>query len=263
MRGAVNTNQTGTTQTATNTSDSTTNTTATETSQEPNTQSTPAAPSAGVNVNSQARVNTQTHPTTATQTRSTARPHVHLAQHTMQGFDPFLPCNSHHIRRRRQGNNGTQANGAATGVNVDAEFQNNNQPANTFYNILQGFLMAVGHHVGRLQRGERATPQESTNTTATPPPTAPTATASETNSTTSNSDPLPRFSTLVRQNLVKSFTYFIEKLFKEIYLQALLRNAQGPTIAAVLQNFPDHSYVEGESIFTDLMMTLARGLTFG
>lgn len=48
----------------------------------------------------QARGNTATNPTTATHTRSTPRPHVHLAQQAMQaGFDPFLPCNSHHVAR--------------------------------------------------------------------------------------------------------------------------------------------------------------------
>lgn len=52
--------------------------------------------------NSQARGNTQTNPTTSTHTRSTSRPHVHLAQHAMQGFDPFLPCNSHHVTSRRR-----------------------------------------------------------------------------------------------------------------------------------------------------------------
>lgn len=41
------------------------------------------------------------------------------------------------------------------------------------------------------------------------------------------------------------------------------RNTQGITIASILQNFPDTNYVEGESLFTDLLMTLARGLTFG
>lgn len=41
----------------------------------------PAAASAAQN--SQARGNTQTNPTTATHTRSTSRPHVHLAQHAM------------------------------------------------------------------------------------------------------------------------------------------------------------------------------------
>lgn len=80
----------------------------------PTTTSAPAASSAEstqssvhsttqpVGQNSQARGNTQTNPTTATSTRSTPRPHVHLAQQAMQGgFDPFLPCNSHHISRHR------------------------------------------------------------------------------------------------------------------------------------------------------------------
>lgn len=30
----------------------------------------------------------------------------------------------------------------------------------------------------------------------------------------------------------------------------------GPTLADLLQSFPDHSYTEGESIFADLGMTL-------
>lgn len=42
-----------------------------------------AQPVAGQN--SQARGNTQTNPTTSTYTRSTPRPHVHLAQQAMQG----------------------------------------------------------------------------------------------------------------------------------------------------------------------------------
>ncbi|XP_048262661.1 large proline-rich protein BAG6 isoform X4 [Bombus terrestris] len=57
----------------------------------------------------QARSNVGTHPTTATQTRSTSRPHVfHQQPHPLGvgmsigqafDFDPFLSCNSHHIRR--------------------------------------------------------------------------------------------------------------------------------------------------------------------
>ncbi|XP_058794384.1 large proline-rich protein bag6 isoform X2 [Phymastichus coffea] len=56
----------------------------------------------------QARSNIGTHPTTSTQTRSTSRPHV-LHPHTPLNmgmgmgqnldFDPYLPCNSHHVRR--------------------------------------------------------------------------------------------------------------------------------------------------------------------
>ncbi|GLV29558.1 hypothetical protein CBL_21355, partial [Carabus blaptoides fortunei] len=113
----------------------------TETSQSGGTQATAASAAAanGTNVNSQARGNTQTHPTTSTQTRSTSRPHVHLAQHTMQGFDPFLPCNSHHIRhRRRIVPTATATTAAATpSTEGTGDQQNNNQTPNPLYNVLQ------------------------------------------------------------------------------------------------------------------------------
>lgn len=194
MGNLQNNTQPTSTQAQSTTTATTTTTTGTRT--EASTGTSPAS-AAGTNVNSQARGNTQTHPTTATQTRSTPRPHVHLAQHTMQGFDPFLPCNSHHIRRRHQGQPAA-TNNAATGTNTDAEAQNNNQPNNPFYNVLQGFLRTVGNHVNRMQRGERPAQQENTNanTTAQPP----------TNNTSSQPipDPLPPFSTFLAQNLVRT-----------------------------------------------------------
>lgn len=68
--------------------------------------------------NSQPRVTTATHPTTSTQTRSTARPQIHVTGlptgqvrnlrpvpiPTMQlpSFDRYLPCNSHHVREPEQ-----------------------------------------------------------------------------------------------------------------------------------------------------------------
>lgn len=49
------------------------------------------------------RNNVGTHPTTSTQTRSTSRPHVFHSHGVGLGqglcADPFLPCNSHHLRR--------------------------------------------------------------------------------------------------------------------------------------------------------------------
>lgn len=148
----------------------------TESSQESTTTSAPTG------TNTQARSSAQTHPTTATQTRSTSRPHVHLAQHTMQGFDPFLPCNSHHIRRRR--NQERQEN-------REAEVQNNNQPPNPLYNILQGFLRTVGTHVGRMQRSEQRAEQNIAAQSSAAPNVP--------------SEPLPPFSTLLTGDAVNIF----------------------------------------------------------
>lgn len=75
--------------------------------------------SAGLN---QARVDTTTHPTTSTQTRSTARPQVQVANipsawnsrvipaNMLSSFDRFLPCNSHHIRDSESRENGANNN---------------------------------------------------------------------------------------------------------------------------------------------------------
>ncbi|GLV33829.1 uncharacterized protein CBL_11286 [Carabus blaptoides fortunei] len=213
----------------------------TETSQSGGTQATAASAAAanGTNVNSQARGNTQTHPTTSTQTRSTSRPHVHLAQHTMQGFDPFLPCNSHHIRhRRRIVPTATATTAAATpSTEGTGDQQNNNQTPNPLYNVLQGLLRSLSTS-GRQQRQETGT---NTSTAPSAPPAV--------------DDPLPPFSTLLGPNM--DFADLSQIIFDE------RNSAQGTTLATFLQNFPDHQYTEGESLFTDLVMTLARGLTFG
>lgn len=103
-------NRITTTATTSDTNTTTTSSTGLSDSSQSNSTSSSAQQAAG-GQNSQARGNTQTNPTTATHTRSTPRPHVHLAQQAMQGgFDPFLPCNSHHVthRRRAQQTNASQ-----------------------------------------------------------------------------------------------------------------------------------------------------------
>ena len=62
------------------------------------------------------RNNVGTHPTTSTQTRSTSRPHVFHSHGVGLGqglcADPFLPCNSHHLRRSSTtGTNATRQSG--------------------------------------------------------------------------------------------------------------------------------------------------------
>ncbi|XP_015436715.1 PREDICTED: large proline-rich protein BAG6 [Dufourea novaeangliae] len=82
----------------------------------------------------QARSNVGTHPTTATHTRSTSRPHVfHQQAHPLgvgmsigQGldFDPLLPCHSHHVQRR-------MANTASRTVTSTSQGTRTNQASTT------------------------------------------------------------------------------------------------------------------------------------
>ncbi|XP_006565471.2 large proline-rich protein BAG6 isoform X6 [Apis mellifera] len=91
----------------------------------------------------QARSNVGTHPTTATQTRSTSRPHVfHQQTHPLGvgmsigqafDFDPFLSCNSHHIRRTTTATSSTvtsMSQGTRTNQTT-AETQSQTQTATT------------------------------------------------------------------------------------------------------------------------------------
>lgn len=126
--------------------------------------------------NSQARGNTQTHPTTSTHTRSTARPHVHLSQHAMQGFDPFLPCNSHHVTPRRrfqarnlqaqsnQNNNARQDAGATAAAAMPSQFV----PLHPIYNIVHGIVNSFRN--AYRQRSAQQ-PNQPAAATAPPPPT--------------------------------------------------------------------------------------------
>ncbi|XP_066951680.1 large proline-rich protein BAG6 isoform X3 [Macrobrachium rosenbergii] len=85
--------------TSTNTSSSTSSTT--------NSTSSPGVQRGRPGRNSQATGNSGTSTTNVTQTRVTHRPHVHVTPLNVPGmgmnqFDPFLPCQSHHIIRPRR-----------------------------------------------------------------------------------------------------------------------------------------------------------------
>lgn len=81
------------------------------------------------------RVTTATHPTTSTQTRSTARPQQHthgipnaqrnlrpvpIASMQLCSFDRYLPCNSHHVREpeNRPPNNPVQIQRTPTTLRI-------------------------------------------------------------------------------------------------------------------------------------------------
>lgn len=175
--------------------------------------------------NSQARGNTTTQPTTSTQTRSTTRPHVHIAP-GFQGmgvpgfFDPFLPCNSHHIhgtRRRGEGqeSSSSTANNQSTSQSTATSTESPPRPTseappvvNLFSNLLSGLRVNGGQ--GQLIRI------------------------------------LPRDVTVFLQGSPS--------------VQNMGSLPIHTTVAELLQSLPDHSYTEGASIFTDFVMTLARNL---
>lgn len=176
--------------------------------------------------NSQARGNTQTNPTTSTHTRSTPRPHVHLSQHAMQGFDPFLPCSSHHISHRRRAHLRNQSN------NNNARAQTNGNTNNNFgrvYNIVQGVLSSLQNmYDRRASTGSNGTPPTTSASTATPNQ--------------------PNFHQIFT-NLSSASTT----------LPTNGDGSRGPTLADLLSA----EFVHGEGIFNDLLMFLSQNLTIG
>ncbi|XP_017893055.1 large proline-rich protein BAG6 isoform X2 [Ceratina calcarata] len=92
----------------------------------------------------QARSNVGTHPTTATRTRSTSRPHrFRHVTHPVGGgmslgptydFDPFLPCQSHHVRHTSSFTSSpvtSPSQGTRTNQTTTAETQTQPQTATT------------------------------------------------------------------------------------------------------------------------------------
>lgn len=89
-----------------------------QTPPQPSSAASVASNSTADQADAQPRVTTATHPTTSTQTRSTARPQIHVTglptgqvrnlrpvpipSMQLSSFDRYLPCNSHHIRENEQ-----------------------------------------------------------------------------------------------------------------------------------------------------------------
>ncbi|CAH1106518.1 unnamed protein product [Psylliodes chrysocephalus] len=204
-----------------------------------------AQPVAGQN--SQARGNTQTNPTTSTYTRSTPRPHVHLAQQAMQGgFDPFLPCNSHHISRRGRmqaqqtpiisasaSSNQNSAPQQPREDNASGDQRNARQSSNIL-NFINGIFDSIR---SEQRRGNENDPWGSPNVS----------------NNSANGD-----NTLGGFNLASIGS--ILNLQGGLNLPDLL--SQGPTLDQLLQQFQqDDQYVPGESIIIDLIMLFVRNLT--
>lgn len=219
----------------------------------------PQTATTGAGQNSQARGNTQTNPTTATHTRSTSRPHVHLAQQAIQGgFDPFLPCNSHHVTHGiRSGSSGRRAANSATNnnnnssngslgptaadgprnitVNIGGNASSAASAGNLgYFNILNGIVNSF--RTAAQTNRTQPTPRHTANDSANAP--------SQNNPSTIELMP-------------------IYSLFSNLTGQPMSELAQSaPTLQQILQQFQqDDSYVQGESIFIDFLMLLMRNIT--
>lgn len=301
----------------------------------PSTSGTTQAAAGAGGQNSQARGNTATHPTTSTQTRSTSRPHVHLAPAAMQGlsstnFDPFLPCNSHHVRtfRRRQRvaqQAHQQSTGAASSephVEVQVSEQVAEQPqqqpqpsqdasnhppqppptpqpqpppqaqpqpqpqpqANSLFSFISNIIGNVRGGPPGMGMGSFSF-QVPPSSMPPPPPSRPSNMQSASAAGSGPANQPPGLSFLSLMNMMTGqgssgarsrtvavagetpvinipiMTQMFENLSGGLG-GAFFVQGSGPTLGDFLQSIPDDSYTEGESIFGDLAMTLARSLTF-
>lgn len=157
--------------------------------------STTTGPNTGVDSSQdQPRVTTATHPTTSTQTRSTARPQIHVTglptgqvrnlrsvpipSMQLSSFDRYLPCNSHHIRDNEQRENQQQQQENAARrprIHIQA-------PA-----VPRGSIPTALANLLRSRRGSNTT---STQSTSTPTTTATTSSGSSAEVTEAGLDTL-------------------------------------------------------------------------
>uniref|UniRef100_A0A224XIC1 Large proline-rich protein BAG6 n=1 Tax=Panstrongylus lignarius TaxID=156445 RepID=A0A224XIC1_9HEMI len=214
----------------------------------------------------QGHLNTSTQPTTSTQTRSTTRPHVHIAP-ALQGmgmpgfFDPFLPCNSHHIRSARRR---TQAQSEQT------ESQQHQQAPQQYQQQQQ---VAGVNAPSQDQNGTGSTTVTARvpGAPTTPPPPFPpvvTAVGSDVNSffggAQQEGQRLDGRNRTVRWNPNDvTFLFQAHPLQQHNFLLHYPNapGSSGPvTLEEVMLNSPDFNYTEGVSLVTDFFVLLARNV---
>ncbi|XP_029165943.1 large proline-rich protein bag6-B [Nylanderia fulva] len=182
----------------------------------------------------QARSNTGTHPTTATQTRSTSRPHVfhHHAHPVGLGmsiglgldFDPYLPCNSHHVYRT----SANTASSTTSGMTTSSQTTRTSSTA-----------------TADAQNQTNQTATTSTTTTSVPPTNATSA-----NAETANNNP---FANLLQQLLNQSMT----RQSPSTPINTNLRNAAtGPLL---LEHVGDFMQMLGNNIHVGFVSDSANG----
>eukprot|EP00094_Tigriopus_californicus_P005125 TCALIF_04939-PA protein Name:"Similar to Bag6 Large proline-rich protein bag6 (Xenopus tropicalis)" AED:0.07 eAED:0.07 QI:0/0.5/0.33/0.66/1/1/3/304/1268 len=257
-------------------------------------------PNANNAQDSQARGNTTTNPTTSTRTRSS--PHYHYTPRIQGGirygsiaFDPFLPCNSHHIQssssrrrirhpagltpqrprsasvppRRPENNQRTrssshqrattnsspQMNRRGTGMTLSPERL---QQMAVGAVAAQNYLTHQREHQRHMFRHYTQHGAAVASAPATPPrPSAPPAEPS-----------LQRLQQDMLNSLASGEGTVDETnalmLIQGVYGQVMggMFGQETSTIGEYLNNLPDYNYVEGESLISDLSMTIAREITF-
>ncbi|XP_034233210.1 large proline-rich protein BAG6 [Thrips palmi] len=200
---------------------------------------------------SQARGYTATHPTTSTQTRSTARPHVHhIAATQFPGYsvaypmDPFLPCHSHFFapwrRSRPSGNTGT-----STTANSATQTSTNSQSGT------QATAPTPQPNSGR----------PASTSTASPAASGPAASATSASTSTQGSPGA-------------SFLNFIQSLFgrdmpagndalTSVIESLVTASNQGDQAEVPIINwmFPGANEQAGESLLADLRLAVVRSVT--
>lgn len=252
-------------------------TTSTSTTASSNATSSGAGGAGGGGQNSQARGNTATHPTTSTQTRSTSRPHVQLAPAALQGlgsnsFDPFLPCNSHHLnspRRRSRPQQQSTANAAPeqqaqASAPTAAEPPQPETPENNMSRL--DLLIAFMNHWLGSGNGEPRGASTASDRDGE-------ASASSGEGASSRQGRTFIATDFSDDGLLDQLNVPLELSWLGLMNQLRQGNSQNegatsmlyqrsPTVADFLQTVPDYSYSEGESFLTDLIMLVARNMTF-
>ncbi len=252
----------------------------------------------------QARGNTQTQPTTSTRTRSTTQVHYGppppiatagllppgIPVAPASGFDPFLPCNSHHLPVQR-----ARARIPAGGVQRprSASVPPRREESGAGARAPSGPGTSSARPGGSPQLARRSAAPSQEHQGAHPPPLGPIF-ANLLQQNWDNRQNMSEGSPQQQVNfaLDPSILALMQDLQQVVANGPLSQAPSGPgsdeanmmgmiqgllgqvvgamtganrnpsTISEFLLSLPDYSYVEGDSMLTDFLMTLARNLTF-
>lgn len=221
---------------------------------------------------SQAR-STQTNPTTATHTRSTARPHVHMTQQAIQGgFDPFLHCYSHHVSQqtrpqrvvavgphlnrqdqaatnREAGGSAAQSQPTASNTPINLQSTVASHIAGILDNLSGNSVVSLSQLANMFGPRPGRNPQETSNvnTASRQSTNVPEATAPNVSNANQGARGQPHF------------LQFLIDIFDQV-VQDSPDGLNGPTLDMYMQSLNADPLVEGESLIFDLIMLMVRNL---